>query len=134
MDFTLILLGKTSTHILSPERERERWKRGDVVDVWLTSKLTGPPSPDQPFIFVHVTSAPNRDFARIRTKLAIANYSEMTGEIFNGRRRWRVRLDDIPVNKEKQLRNTRETTVSWDTFKTFIQNHRTGGAINDFDL
>ncbi len=134
MNFTIILLGKVKTHSLSAQQEPGRWKRGDVVEVWLTAELTEPPSLNQPFIFVHITGAPNRAFQRIKDKLTIANMDETTGEIFDGRRRWRVRLNDIPADRKQELLDTRETTVTWNAFKTFIQNHRTGGAISNGDL
>lgn len=108
--------------------------RGDVVDVWLTSALPEPPSVNQPFIFVHVTGAPDIAFDRIKAKLTRPNMDDTTGEKFDGRRRWRVRLDDIPAARRQQLKNTRETTVTWAVLKNFIKNQRTDASIVDGDL
>ena len=116
------------------------WKRGMPVEVLPNNHVFSPREllpPAQGGSFVRVTVSDVtvqqvRDFLRTRWSFELEevdyDQSVVTVEpelIPIRRRKFHLRVDDLPVNVRNQLRTTGAFTTTWPNIRTFLQNLRT---------
>lgn len=138
MDISLQVIVIAANHDLStnPQKEAARYRRGDIVNVYLTADV-GSPSLIRRFGFIHITGIPDGPdpearFAKIeallgdgvvdRVLVPDTDLPEMVEEATLVRTRaWRVPPSIIPVAKRNQLLTDRETTVTWTQAKPYVR-------------
>ena len=125
MDITIELLAVAKTHALpDPAKNAGRYRRGDVVEVFLTSEIKEPPSPNSPFVFIHITGIPDtRTFEQIKNKILQPVYEPLViiePEIYR-RRKFRIKLGQLPQAVKDELTANREFTTTWTQAKSFIK-------------
>ena len=125
MDITIELLAKPKTHTLSDAaKEARRYRRGDVVEVFLRSEVTEPPAPNSPFVFLHVNNIPDlRTFKQIKDKLMQPFLQPLVivdPEIYR-RRKFRVLVSTLPQAVKNAFINEKEFTATWTQVKNFIR-------------
>jgi len=124
MDITIELLAAPKTHALNDAaKEARRYRRGDVVEVFLRSEITEPPSPSSPFIFIHITNVPeNKTFAQIKEIIMqpVLQPLAVDPEIYR-RRKFRVLISELPQIVQNILTADKEITVSWAQAKNYLR-------------
>lgn len=125
MNITIELLAIPKTHILSDAaKEARRYRRGDIVEAFLRSEIIEPPSPNSPFIFIHINNVPDtRTFEQVKKKIMQPVYEPVIivdPEEYR-RRKFRIRLGQLPQAVIDELTATREYEVSWTQAKNFIR-------------
>lgn len=104
----------SATHS-DPEKDaRGCYKRGDIVVSMPDGHEWGREETLPTFVVVKV---PGIDHERA------AKYLESTDSL---RRKFRIRVDDVPPAILRQLRDTGETTVTWSQVRGFIRDKVTG--------
>jgi len=125
MDITVELLAVPKTHILNDAaKEARRYRRGDVVEVFRRSEVTEPPSPNSPFVFLHVTGIPDtRTFEQVRNKImqpVLQPAVIVDPEIYR-RRKFRVRVSTLPQVVKDAFISNKEFTATWTQVKNYIR-------------
>lgn len=116
------LLIKLSSHV-HPDAKVDAsgaYKRGDLVvvqeDGHAWGKKEGPPR----FVILKI---PGVSAARVRAYCAEhRELDPFTGrEAVTRRRRWRLRVDDVPLAVRNALRDTGMVTLTWDQVRPYVQ-------------
>lgn len=122
MNITLQILASEKNY--EPTKPSEKHRLGDIVNIYQTSQLTEPPSPNSPLVFVHITGVPNTLIEKIK-KLKEAKMGEespTTGiKEFIFRHDWRVDRSMLSASIRQKLLNDRQITVTWEQAKPFIK-------------
>lgn len=110
----LLIKATNATHS-DPEKDaRGCWKRGDIVVVMPDGHEWGGEERLPKFVVVKI---PGVDAERARKY--IEHYAA-------ARRRYRIRVDDVPNAIRNQLRDTGQVTVTWNQVRNFIRDKATG--------
>lgn len=101
------------THSDPIKDARGCYKRGDVVEAFEDGKIQDP-FPGSPFVLVRVTGL---------SKAVADKYIESTDTL---RRKFKIRIDDVPTAIKQELTTNRVVTVTLAQIKSFIRNKVTG--------
>ncbi len=108
-----LIKAQNATHPDATKDARGCYKRGDVVTVMPDGHAWGNDERLPKFVVVKV---PGVDYVRAR------KYIEEGASV---RRRFRVRVDDVPLTIRNQLRDNGEATVTWNQLRGFVRNKET---------
>lgn len=144
MDISLQIIVEAASHDLSanPEKEAARYRRGDIVGVYLTSDV-GAPSLNGRLGFVHITGVPDSiNISKIKNRLLgeiIDRVTVSDPDIPGGtvdtvdlirRRAWRIPPSIIPVGVRNQLLTNREAAVTWGQIKPYVRKKIVSDRLN----
>jgi len=125
VDITVELLATPKTHALNDTaKEARRYRRGDVVEVFLRSEVTEPPSPNSPFVFIHVTNVPeNKTFEQVKAIIMqpVLEPLVIISPAIYRRRKFRVLFSELPQFVQDILTADKELTVSWAQAKNYVR-------------
>lgn len=133
MDITLQIMAYPPTHILPPEKEARRYKRGDIVAVYLRSECPEPPALGGRMVFIHILDVPITAIQKAK-RLMIAIYSNDTIPVLLNRRRFNIDPQSIPIAMRNALVANREITVTWTQAKPYLFDMVTGLNVTNGDL
>lgn len=133
MDITLQIIIKPSTHILTGMKNAYRYRQGDIIDVYRTSKyatlqadgnyLLNSHIGHERFGFVHIKNIPDTlDRARIKRKLL--KRIEILDEPVR-RCKWHIPPSILPASFKQKLLANKQATVEWTTAKAYIRKKTT---------
>jgi len=123
-----LVMAKSNTHSDPNKDQTGCYKRGDIVVVkpdgheW--GKLEGLPN----FVVIKVPGL-NHEVA---TKYLDPEIDPLDNFKRTSRRKYRIRVDDIPFNIRKQLQTTGTTTVELSVLKNYLQHKKT--LVNESDV
>jgi len=117
-----------STHPDPEKNDRGCYKRGDIVEVRpdgaTYGRLEGLPN----FLKVKVTGL---DYEKARTYMSQQVMGDISGEtpdpsMMTKRRKYKLRVDDIPETLLSELTGKGEVTVTWKKVRKYFRNKATG--------
>jgi len=126
MDITIQIMLVPPTHDLSasPEKDAARYRRGDIVSVYLSSEITEAPSPASRLGFVHITAVPDSiPFSKIKSELLSSSYDPVIlidPDVWR-KRKWRIPASVLPVDVRNTLLADREVTFTWSQVKPYVR-------------
>ncbi len=135
MNITLQVMLYPANHDLSYNLEKQavRYRRGDIVKVYLTSEIVEPPTIGTRMAFIHITGVPDvapfEDIKNILTR-SIHNEVYLNRPVLR-RRAWRLPNANLPQAIKNQLIATQEITVTWTQAKPYI---RKKAIVNALDV
>lgn len=135
MDITLQIMAYPPTHDLSYNlaKEARRYKRGDIVAVYLRSEVVEPPHIGSRMVFIHIIGVPVTAIQKAK-KLMDAHFDSINIRILLKRRRFNIDPQSLPVSVRNQLIANREITVTWTQAKPYLIDAVTGLTVIDGDL
>lgn len=104
-----LIKARNATHADPVKDARGCYKRGDIVVVMPDGHLWGSKEGLPDFVIVKV---PGVDHERARKYLAQEPVL---------RRRFRIRVDDVPLTIRNQLRDTGQVTVTWTQVRGYLR-------------
>jgi len=135
MDITLQIMAYPPTHDLSydPAKEARRYKRGDIVAVYLRSEIVEQPTAGGRMVFVHITDVPIIAIQKAE-KLMNPHYDLININMLLKKRRFNIDPQSLPVAVRNQLIANREITVTWTQAKPYLKDMVTSLPVTDGDL
>ena len=115
----ILIKATDSTHSDPVKDERGCYKRGDIVEAFEDGKMQTPPV-GSPFVLVRVIG-----LTKAQANTYIYSHEDAEGNALK-RRKFKIRVDDVPQTIKDQLRDNREVTVTLAQIKSFIRNKVTG--------
>lgn len=121
-----LVMGEDQTGT-TPDRDRMRYKRGDIVDLYPPGTRYWLP-PAEPWVAIEVTGAPLSAAAakaRYQQHESLGEFDAQTGEMRTRpyrRRVYRVDLDALPAAKRTELAAGRYTAMTWAQVRSCIVN------------
>ena len=109
----ILIMAIDKTHSDPTINAQKCYKRGDIIEVFEDGKLQDPPS-TTPFVLIRVAGV---------TKAQADKYIESTDTL---RRKFKLRVDDVPDAIKQELTTKRAVTVTLAQIKSFIRNKVTG--------
>jgi hypothetical protein len=146
-NYSLVVMVAPATHDLSynVQKEAGRYRRGDIVDIVLTSK-TQAPNVNGRLGYIHITGVPNRiSLARAKEVLLSLvtiddpdyvnsgldiDIGQDVRQLITRTRQWRIPVSLIPLAKRQAMLNNREFTVNWATVKPYIRKKIVADRLN----
>ena len=119
-----LIKARSAVHVDPDKDARGSYKRGDIVVVMPDGHMWGTSETLPDFVVVKV---PGVDHERAQQLIeSEVEIDPETGErIPVRRRRWNIKVDDVPLAVRKALRNNGEVTVTWNQVRNFVQNKLT---------
>jgi hypothetical protein len=119
-----LVKARNAIHVNPDKDARSSYKRGDIVVVMPDGHQWGTLETLPEFVVVKVTGLDHeRAQQLIEPEVEI---NPETGErIPVRRRRWNIKVDDVPLAVRKALRDNGEVTVTWNQVRNFVQNKLT---------
>lgn len=114
----------SATHADAVKDARGSYKRGDVVVVMPDGHPWGSSERLPKCVVVKIPSlsvAQAQQFVESESVIDVFT----AARVITRRRRWRVRVDDVPLAIRNALRNNGEVTVSYAEVRNFIENKTT---------
>lgn len=135
MDITLQIMIKAPTHSLArnPAMEMRRFKDGDIIGVYLRSKVTKSPSPNSPLGFIHITGVPITALRKAKRLMEMQVNPFDPSDIWK-KRVWNIDPSTLPLAIKQTIKKNREITVSWTQVKNYLKNKVTNSLVKDNDL
>lgn len=123
------------THDLSYNlvKEAKRYKRGDIVAVYLRSKIVEPPHIGSRMVFIHITNVPVIAIQKAE-KLMMSYNDSVNTETILKRRRFNINPQSLPLAVRNALITNREITVTWTQAKPYLLDIATGLVVTDGDI
>jgi len=125
MDITVELLAFPKLHALSDAaKEARRYRRGDVVEVFLRSEIVEPLSSGSPFVFLHINDVPdNYTFEQVKTRILQPVLEPLVPNkpATWRKRKFRVLVSTLPQVVRDAFINDKEFTATWNQVKTYIR-------------
>lgn len=123
-----LVVAQSATHADPDKDERGSYKRGDVVVVQPDGHQWGRLETAPKFVVVKVpdvTVEQARRFIEAEGATEVDPFTGTSRFVVSRRRRWRVRVDDVPLAIRNVLRDTGEVTVSYAQVRPFLENKTT---------
>lgn len=116
---TLMVFARDNSHADAEKNRRGCWKRGMIFAVYEDGVCTEAPSPDSPFIFVHVSNA-----TKAQAEKYMGIYTDQNGDDYR-RREWFIDYSTLPANVKTTIRDERQITVTRNQVLKYIRSLRT---------
>ena len=126
MDITIMLLA-VSKPLTFPDalKTARRYRRGDVVEVFLTSDVNIVSNPNPKFVYLHVTGIPDtRTFEQVKRKIMQSvndPVAPIDAPIEWRRRKFRIIASTLPQAVIDAFNADKEYTATWTQTKTYIR-------------
>jgi len=130
LDITLQIMAFPSTHTLPLEEEAVRYKRGDIVGVYLSSKVPEPPSLTSRSVFIRITDVPSTAIEKAKKLIR----EDIDANVLIRRRQYNIDPQSLPSGIKQKLLTDREVTVTWIQAKPYLIDMKTGLSITDGDI
>lgn len=108
---------------------KSRYKKGDIVGIYLTSACTEDPNPSSRLVFANVTDVPVTTLKKAQKMM-----EKDTATANSCRRLWCVDPAALPQAVQDNLDTNRVINKPWSNVKPFILNKHTGVAITNREL
>ena len=119
-----LIKARSASHPDPDKDTRGSYKRGDIVVVMPDGHEWGTKETLPDFVVVKV---PGLDHEKARQ--FIEPETEIDGDtgqpVVSRRRRWNIKVDDVPAGIRDALRDNGEVTVTWNQVRNFVENKLT---------
>ncbi len=127
MDLTFQFMAYETTH--NATNEAGRLKRGSIIGIYDRANVTEPPNPNGRLMFIHCLNSPFDTLEDAQYLIQpVLNAVTLEQETLH-RKKWLGDYSKIVANfpiKYEQLRDTKETDMTWDDIKTLLFDVETG--------
>ena len=158
---TLVVMEAPSQHDLSydPDKQARRYRRGDIIDVFLTppkATKTGndwhlnSPIGNSRLVYIHMRDVPEDRWTNMRKEFRKGSKADNTevssaDDVEVRRRKWRFRIPGLTAPKRQELEQERQLTLAWNAARNHIRRKvivvegdpdqdDTSNAVQDSDL
>ncbi len=128
---TLLMVMDHDQHGDTPEKDRMRYKRGDIVNIYPPGQWYVDP-PCEPWLAVEIAALPpgqEQVLARYSQMESVGDFDPATGALQTRpyrRRTVAIDLDALPVEHRADLASRRHTSIAWSDLRARIINKDTG--------
>ena len=146
MDIVLQVIINPATHDLSynPAKEAARQIRGDIINVFSAQEIgtldgNGDYIPNDIVVsprcgFIFITSVPTSTIKKIKRRFTESHLDDIDKNIMLLRRKWGLRVSDIPIAVRQQMGTDKYITFTWTKVKNYLRNKAENRTIIDTDI
>jgi len=113
-----LIKATNATHADPVKDRRGCYKRGDIVQVFPDGACTEQPSPNSNMVIIKVVGL---SFEAAQ-KYMLSEMDTVDPRKTLTRRKFRIRVDDVPVGVRNTLRDERWITLDWAQVRNFLRN------------